>query len=195
MNGKVLPLRPLPMLHLSAFPLVSLPLHYTLGDGAVAQMVEIGGKVGGGWIMRCHQDCHRFVVYQGAQQTQDLLSRLAVQVAGRLVGQNEPRADGKRAGDGNSLLLPATQLVGPMVDPGGQAHRRNAAVVGIGAIALHPVPIPVGIAIVILGNLHGLGFSFRGIIPGGLQFALRILHRFARLAQRCSSIKFDLTLI
>ena len=48
-------------------------------------------------------------------QTQDLLTRLGVEVSGRLVGEQDRRAVDQRPGDGDPLALPATELVGLVV--------------------------------------------------------------------------------
>jgi hypothetical protein len=48
------------------------------------------------------------------QQPHDLLAGLLIQLAGRLIGQQQARPDRQRAGDGHPLLLPAGQLAGPL---------------------------------------------------------------------------------
>ena len=43
----------------------------------------------------------------GEQQLDDVVTGLCVEVAGRLVGEDQRRARGRRAGDGDALLLAA----------------------------------------------------------------------------------------
>src|SRR4051794_26248697 len=47
---------------------------------------------------------------------QDLGAGPGVQVSGRLVGEDDVRPTGQRAGDGDALLLTAGQLGGPVVE-------------------------------------------------------------------------------
>ena len=50
----------------------------------------------------------------GEQQFDDRLAGGGVEIAGRLVREQQRRARGKRAGDGDALLLAARQLRGVM---------------------------------------------------------------------------------
>jgi hypothetical protein len=52
--------------------------------------------------------------HHGLQQPHDLPAGLRVQLAGRLVGDQQFRAPGQRPGDGHPLLLAAGQLVRPL---------------------------------------------------------------------------------
>ena len=53
----------------------------------------------------------------GPDQQHDLLPGLGVELAGRLVGQQQPRPVRQRAGDRDPLLLAAGELVGPVLRP------------------------------------------------------------------------------
>ena len=50
-----------------------------------------------------------------------------VEIAGRLVGQENRRIDRQRARDGDALALAARQLVGQMLQPVTELHERRAA--------------------------------------------------------------------
>ena len=65
------------------------------------------------------------VFVQGLQQLEDLLARLAVEVAGRLVGQQQRGMGHERAGERHPLLLAARQRPGPMRDARQQSHARE----------------------------------------------------------------------
>ena len=52
---------------------------------------------------------------------QDFLAGAGIQVAGRLVGQQDRRMIDERAGDGHALLLPAGKLRRLVVEPLAQA--------------------------------------------------------------------------
>ena len=54
---------------------------------------------------------------QIADQAQDLGAGVSVEVAGRLVGEQDRRIDRQRAGDGDALALAAGELVGQVVEP------------------------------------------------------------------------------
>ena len=60
------------------------------------------------------------------EQAEDLGRRARVEVARRLVGQDQGRLGDERPGDGDALLLAAGQLAGPVADPVGQADLLEA---------------------------------------------------------------------
>ena len=62
-------------------------------------------------------------VVQLAQHFHDLLAGGRVEVAGRLVGQDDVGIVDQRPGDGHALLLAAGELGGPVVDPIAQADQ------------------------------------------------------------------------
>ncbi len=53
---------------------------------------------------------------------EDLLGALAVEAAGRLVGEDERRVVGERPGDGDALALTARELLGALVEVAGEAE-------------------------------------------------------------------------
>jgi hypothetical protein len=59
---------------------------------------------------------------QRPEQPHDFLAGGAVEVAGRLVGQENAWAVDQRPGDGHSLPLPAGELVGTVIHPISQSH-------------------------------------------------------------------------
>jgi hypothetical protein len=65
---------------------------------------------------------HALGLHQGVQQPHDLLGGLRVQLAGRLVGEQQLRAGRQRPGDRHPLLLAAGQLTGPLPGVLAQAH-------------------------------------------------------------------------
>ena len=60
-----------------------------------------------------------------AQHLEHLLAGLGVERAGRLVGQDDVRVVGERAGDGDALALAAGKLVRPLVHVIGKPERRQ----------------------------------------------------------------------
>jgi hypothetical protein len=77
------------------------------------------------------------VVDQLAQDGAHVLAAGAVEVAGRLVGQDQQRPVGQRTGDGHALALPAADLVRLLVRVAGQAEpfeqlQRARRLLGVG---------------------------------------------------------------
>ena len=60
-------------------------------------------------------------VLHRAEDLVDLVAGLGVELAGRLVGQDEHRLLDQGPGDGHALLLAAGELVGAVVEPVPQA--------------------------------------------------------------------------
>jgi hypothetical protein len=58
---------------------------------------------------------------EGAKEGEDFLARLEVEVAGRLVGEDDGGVVDERAGAGDPLLLPPGELAGAMVEAVAQA--------------------------------------------------------------------------
>ena len=61
------------------------------------------------------------------QQLEDLHAGAEVELAGRLVGQQDRVAGGERARDRHALLLAARQLVREMVEPAARGRRARAS--------------------------------------------------------------------
>ncbi len=57
------------------------------------------------------------------QRIEHVRGRVRVEVAGRLVGEDEARVVGQRAGNGGALLLAAGQLRRPVIDAFGETQR------------------------------------------------------------------------
>ena len=70
-----------------------------------------GGELG---VVRDHHE-RRAVAVELAQELEDLGARAAVEVAGRLVGEDDRRVAGDRASDRHALALSAGELVRPVV--------------------------------------------------------------------------------
>ena len=94
--------------------------HATLleGDDALAERGHDVGVVGG------HQDRHAEVV-DAQKQLDDLPADQRVEVAGRLVGDDEARVVDERPSDRRPLLLAAGELVRQLGPLGGQPDERE----------------------------------------------------------------------
>ena len=68
------------------------------------------GEVGGLLVVRDHDDGLAVLPAQRPQQIENLVGGLAIEVAGRLVADQERRVGHQRAGDGDALLLAAREL-------------------------------------------------------------------------------------
>ena len=82
--------------------------------------------VGGARIVRDHHDRLAVVPVERLQQGQDLVARFAIEVAGRLVAQQQRRVGDNRAGDADALLL--TKL--------GSADRRKRVQTALSVVGL-----------------------------------------------------------
>src|SRR5438094_10019407 len=65
-------------------------------------------------VRRNDQGCLPFRA-QSAKQLDDFLARVRIEIAGRLIGQNQIRLVDERPGDGHTLLFAAGKLVRPVV--------------------------------------------------------------------------------
>jgi hypothetical protein len=73
-------------------------------------------------IVRDHEHGLPALFDQLSQERHDAFTLNAVQVARRLVGQNEKRLDHQGAGDGHALLLAAGEFVRAMLPAMRQSH-------------------------------------------------------------------------
>ena len=74
------------------------------------QVQHAARPLGGVRIVRHHHDRLLEFLVEPLQQRQHFAGRLGVEIAGRLVGQQQRRVGDDRAGDGDALFLPARQL-------------------------------------------------------------------------------------
>ena len=80
-------------------------------DAAVPEAHDLVGEFADeGLLVGDHDDGQTAVPVEPGQQADDLARRPAVEVARRLVGEEEPRAVGQGPGHGHPLLLPARKL-------------------------------------------------------------------------------------
>src|SRR5690606_21447894 len=97
------------------------PLARPVGDDlAVAHPDDPAGVLGDVVLVRDHDDGLARLV-EPLEHRHDLGAGDAVEVAGGLVGQDDIRVVDQRSGDRHALLLPAGELVGPVIEPLGQA--------------------------------------------------------------------------
>ena len=95
-------------------------------DGQIGQHLAVlhaddpPGVAGDVRLVRHHDDRLPGVV-QLVEQAEDFLARAAVEIAGRLVGQQDRGLVDQRPGDGDALLLAAGKLVGPVAHAIAQA--------------------------------------------------------------------------
>ncbi len=87
------------------------------GDLAVGDADDAVGVFGDAQVVRDEDDGDAALRVQPLEQAHDLRAGLRVEVARRLVGQDDGRLGDQRAGDGDALLLAARQLVGVVLQP------------------------------------------------------------------------------
>src|SRR3954452_16184138 len=88
--------------------LPNLPQAYrTSADPTVLDLEGDVGLAGHGHVMGDGDDCGVARAGQVVQEVEDHPAGLAVEVAGRLVREDDARSVGERPGDGHPLLLPA----------------------------------------------------------------------------------------
>ena len=87
------------------------------------------GALGGVRVVRHHDDRLLELLVQPLQQRQHLARRLRVEVAGRLVGEQQRRIGDDGARDRDALLLPAGQLARIVVRRGRASPTMPSAVI------------------------------------------------------------------
>ena len=85
------------------------------GNLAIAQMNNAVTTLGQCRVMGDQQQSRAALGMQREQQIDHLLAGLAIEIAGRLVGQQQRRLRRESAGDGDALLLAARKLRGVML--------------------------------------------------------------------------------
>ena len=86
-------------------------------DLAVGEEDHAVGVRGGDRVVGDHHDRLLVLVDAAAQEAEHLGTRRGVEVAGRLVGEDDLGPRHECAGAGDALLLPAGELVGPVAEP------------------------------------------------------------------------------
>ena len=79
-------------------------------DAAVLEEHDAVGDARGAGVVGDHDDGLAELVDAAAEQVEDLAAGAGVEVAGRLVGEQDGRPGDERAGDGDALLLAAGEL-------------------------------------------------------------------------------------
>src|SRR5215472_6297157 len=92
-------------------------------DPPVGEEDDPVGVAGGHRVVGDHDDRLAELAHAPAEQVQDLRTGPGVEVAGRLVGEDDLRSADQRPRDGDPLLLPAGQLGGAVPQPRAQANR------------------------------------------------------------------------
>ena len=82
--------------------------------------VMIRPGIGGDVVFVGHHDDRLASLVESPQQGHDLVGRHGIQVAGRLVGQDDVRVVDQGPGDGHPLAFPAGELGRPMVHAPGE---------------------------------------------------------------------------
>ena len=90
-------------------------------DTPTSGAVEIGGVR----VVRDHHDRLAVIAVQRFEQFQDLVPRLAIEVAGRLVAEQQCRVGDDGAGDADTLLLAARELARIVVHAVAEADDRQ----------------------------------------------------------------------
>ena len=93
-----------------------------------AMTTHVVGVRRGVQVVGDHDDGLAELAHAAAQVVEHLRGRLAVEVAGRLVGEHDVRLGDQRAGDRHPLLLAAGELGRPVAEPVGEAETSAASV-------------------------------------------------------------------
>ncbi len=83
-------------------------------------------RAGGVRVVRHHDDRLAVVAVERLQQVEDLVAGLAIEIAGRLVAEQQRRVGDDRAGDADALFLAARQLPRIVVARARRARRPTA---------------------------------------------------------------------
>ena len=94
---------------------------HLVDDLAIGEEDHPVGVAGGDRIVRDHHDRLAEVAHRAAHELEDLGAGPAVEVAGRLVGEDDRRLAGQRPGDRDALLLAAAELARAVLQPVAQA--------------------------------------------------------------------------
>src|SRR5437879_2593821 len=97
-------------------------------DFPVGEEDDAIGIAGGDGIVGDHHDRLAQIGDGLAHELEDLRARLRVEVAGRLVGEDDLRSACESARDGDALLLPTRKLGRPVLQAVGKANRADHTV-------------------------------------------------------------------
>ena len=84
-----------------------------LGQPALLETEAAFGFLSQAAVVRDHQDGGVVVAAQGAQEFDDVLAGLLIEVSGGLIGEDQLGLVGQRPGNRHTLLLSTGQPVGP----------------------------------------------------------------------------------
>ena len=105
-------------------------------DAAVLHPHHALGGIGD-WLVVGDEQDRLTTLVQAAEQLEDLFAALAVECAGRLVGEHQRRLVGQRPGDGQPLTLTARQHAGRLLGLVTDAEQvEQVAGTRLGALAL-----------------------------------------------------------
>ena len=114
---------------------------HRVDDATVGEEQHAVGVGGGDRVVGDHHDGLGEAVDGVAHEAEDLGAGAAVEVAGRLVGEDQLGLVGERAGDGDALLLAAGQFARSVLEPVGQPdgvdHVAQPLLVGLLAGEVH----------------------------------------------------------
>ena len=106
-----------------------------VADAAVADDEDAVGVGRGARVVGHEDDGLAALVAGPPQRVEELVAGRVVEVAGRLVGEQERRPGDERAGDGDALLLAGRQLVGLVVLLAGQVDQLDDVADALGELA------------------------------------------------------------
>ncbi len=92
-----------------------------VGEHALLQVKRPPGAIGGVRIVGDHHDRLAVIAVERLQQIEDLVAGLAIEIAGRLVAEQQRRIGDDGARDADALLLSARQLTRVVVRAIGEA--------------------------------------------------------------------------
>jgi len=126
-----------------------LGIFFGRDDLAVAHVNDAVSVLGGFGIVRDHHDGLAEFFVGLAQHVEDNRGILGIEVAGRLVGENDGGTIDERTRQGDALLLASGELVGAMVETSGDAEQFGnlLQVCGIGSAEAGDVGSDVDVAL------------------------------------------------
>ena len=101
-------------------------VHRPPGENALVEMQRAPRAVGGVRIVRDHHDRLAVIAVERLQQVEDLVAGLAIEIAGRLVAEQQRRVGDDRARDADALFLAAGQLARVVLARARRARRPSA---------------------------------------------------------------------